>query len=241
MNEPMGVQQAFWNEWNASTRERHLTEISLDQRDVIARWLGKTGRIDLKIIEVGCGSGWLCPTLLQFGQVTATDLSDEVLARARQHMPEVEFVAGDFMALEFPEGAFDVVVTIEVLSHIADADVFMAKVTRLLKPCGLLMLATQNRPVLEKYHKIPPPKPGQLRHWVDRHELEMLLNRHLELREVFTVTPNANKGPMRLIAGRTARRVLRMIAGKAPERALAKAGFGWTLMALAQKSEAQQS
>ena len=40
---------------------------------------------------------------------------------------------------------------------------------------------------------------------------------------------------MRLIAGRSAKRVMRAIAGKAVERRLAAAGFGWTLMALAEK------
>lgn len=240
MNQPIAVQQAFWNEWNASTREQRLSDISIDQRDVVVRWLTATGRSDLRIIEVGCGAGWLCPTLAQFGRVTGTDLSDEVLTRASQRMPDVEFVAGDFMALEFPEGTFDVVVTIEMLSHVADKDAFMAKITRLLKPGGLMMMATQNRPVLEKYNNIPPPKPGQLRQWVDRAELETLLNRHLTVREVQAVTPNSNKGIMRFIAGRTARHAIRKIAGKGPERMLAKAGFGWTLMALAQKSEAQQ-
>lgn len=240
MNQSSGGQQAFWNEWNASTREQRLSDISIDQRDVVVRWLSETARRDLRIIEVGCGAGWLCPSLQRFGRLTATDLSDEVLARASQRMPDVEFVAGDFMALDFPEGAFDVVVTIEVLSHVADTDAFMAKIAQLLKPGGLLMMATQNRPMLEQHNNIPPPKPGQLRRWVDRAELETLLNRHLNVREVFSVTPNANKGLMRLVAGRAARRVLRTVAGKAPERALAKAGFGWTLMALAQKSEAQQ-
>lgn len=238
MNQPMAVQQAFWNEWNASTREQRLSDISIDQREVIVRWLSDIGRADLKIIEVGCGAGWLCPTLEQFGKVTATDLSDEVLARAQQRMPDVEFVAGDFMALDFPEGVFDVVVNIEVLSHVADKDAYIAKITRLLKPGGLMMMATQNRPVLEKHNDVHPAKPGQLRQWVDRTELNDLLGRHLTVREISTITPSASKGLMRLVAGRVAKKVMRTIAGKGPERMLAKTGFGWTLMALAQKSDA---
>jgi ubiquinone/menaquinone biosynthesis C-methylase UbiE len=147
-------------------------------------------------------------------------------------------VAGDFMALDFPEGVFDVVVNIEVLSHVADKDAYIAKITRLLKPGGLMMMATQNRPVLEKHNDVHPAKPGQLRQWVDRTELNALLNRRLKVREISTITPSASKGLMRLVAGRVAKKVMRTIAGRGPERMLAKTGFGWTLMALAQKSDA---
>ncbi|MEZ5995814.1 MAG: methyltransferase domain-containing protein [Hyphomonadaceae bacterium] len=218
-----------------SDPKRQLSDISRDQRAVAIEWLTQMGRTDMSLIEVGCGSGWLCPWLKPFGRVTATDLSDKVLSRARKRVPDVNFVAGDFMALEFDAAAFDVVVTIEMLSHVADQDAFIAKLTRLLKPGGVLILATQNKPVLRKHNTVHPAKPGQLRRWVDRSELERLLSRHLRVQEIRAITPNANKGPMRLIAGRAAKKVMRKVAGRAIERRLEAAGFGWTLMALAQK------
>jgi 2-polyprenyl-3-methyl-5-hydroxy-6-metoxy-1,4-benzoquinol methylase len=235
MSEQMAVQQAFWNRWNATTRETRLSEISLDQKEVVLRWLREAGRTDLEIIEVGCGAGWLCGALRAFGSVTATDLSDEVLSRARAELPDVTFVAGDFMALDFPAERFDAVITLEVLSHVADQEAFVDKLARLLKPGGLLILATQNRPVLEKYNNIPAPQPGQLRRWVDRVELQRLLSARFKVREISSITLNANKGPMRLVAGRSAKRMIRMVSGRSLERALARAGLGWTLMALAEK------
>ena len=237
MEQPVSLQQEFWNAWNASTREKQISDISRDQREVIVEWLDQAGRTDLNIIEVGCGAGWLCPSLKPFGRVTATDLSDQVLDRARQRIPDVNFVAGDFMALDFGREAFDAVVTIEVLSHVSDQDAFIAKLAGLLRPGGLLLLATQNRPVLQNHNDIQPTAPGQLRRWVDREELQTLLSRHLQVLHVRTITPNASKGPMRLVAGRNAKRVLRKIFGRTVERSLARAGFGWTLMALARKPD----
>lgn len=236
MNQPIETQQAYWTKWNAEGREHRLSDISRDQLEVVLGWLTSLGKTDLNIIEVGCGAGWLCPTLMQFGRTTATDLCADVLSRARARLPEVEFVAGDFMALDFGAAKFDVVVTLEMLSHVADQEAFIFKLARMLKPGGVLMLGTQNRPVLQNYNNIPAPEPGQLRHWVDKPELEALLKRHFHVRQVLTITPNANKGVMRFIAGRSAKRVMRAIAGKAVERRLAAAGFGWTLMALAEKS-----
>ena len=55
------------------------------------------------------------------------------------------------MALDFGVGQFDVAVSLEVLSHVADTQAFIDKIASLLKPGGYLMLATQNRSVLERY------------------------------------------------------------------------------------------
>src|SRR5262245_2014932 len=122
---PIAVQQAFWNEWNTTAREATISEVALEQADVIVSWFERIGRSDLEIIEVGCGTGWLCPRLTRFGHVTGTDLSDQVLVRAAQRVPEAQFVAGDFMALDFGLARYDVAVSLEVLSHVADQRAFL--------------------------------------------------------------------------------------------------------------------
>lgn len=229
----MQLQRSFWNEWNASTRERNLDEISLRQARVVRGWLEVIGQRDLDILEVGCGSGWLCPTLMPFGHVTATDLSDEVLERAQKRMPEATFAAGDFMDLTF--GDFDVVVTIEVLSHVSDHSAFIRKLASHLRPGGHLMMATQNRPVLQKFNNIPPPKPGQLRRWFDENELRSLLKPQFEVLELFSVTPLANRGIMRWINSRKLNRPVKSLFGDRIEHLKEAMGLGWTLMVLARK------
>ena len=92
-NISINLQQKFWNDWNSSTRELNLQQISLDQAQTVSSWLGKINLDNPRIIEVGCGAGWLSPHLAAFGQVVATDLADEVLARASERYPAVNFVA----------------------------------------------------------------------------------------------------------------------------------------------------
>jgi SAM-dependent methyltransferase len=253
---PISLQQGFWNQWNES-REKSLEEVSRRQARVICGWLDALGRKDLDIIDVGCGAGWLCWQLTQFGGVTGTDLADEVLARAQSRTPEVSFVPGDFMKLDFGLRRFDVVVTLEVLSHVADQRAFVSKLASLLRPGGHLMLATQNRLVLKHLNFIPPPAPGQLRRWVDRHELQGLLEPEFEILELFSVTPKMGRGlairqrmgskgldshgraavgacngePAPPAADRSGRNRLRRWV---TER-LEAAGLGWTLMALARR------
>ncbi|MCT8998068.1 class I SAM-dependent methyltransferase [Chelativorans intermedius] len=232
---PIPLQQRFWNEWNASYREHDIGNVSARQAEVIVGWLKSLGQKDLRILEAGCGTGWFCPQLGEFGQVTGTDLSDKVLERAQQRFPQVSFVPGDFMTLDLGRDAFDVAVTLEVLSHVADQPAFVDKLAGHLKPGGLLMLATQNRFVLRRFNRVPPPAPGQLRRWVDRHELRHLLDSKFEVLELFSVSPRANRGLMRLVNSQKLNRPIQAIIGNRLERLKEAVGLGWTLMALARR------
>src|SRR4030095_3749148 len=103
---------------------------------------------DMKMLDVGCGTGWLCALMLPFGEVTGIDFTEEALDRARHRMPEVRFVTGDFLTSDF-NNQFDVIICMEVISHVADQSGFIHKCWEALKPGGYLMLATQNQFVYE--------------------------------------------------------------------------------------------
>lgn len=234
---PMNDQVAFWNQWNTETREQNIERVSLDQRDAVCAWLDEIGRHDLEILEVGCGAGWLCQSLTAYGSVTGTDLSHQCLERASQRLPSVRFVAGDFMALKFDEARYDVIVSLEVLSHVADQKAFIAQMASLLKPGGYLMLATQNRPQLER-NAIAAPKPGQIRHWVDRYQLSDLLSPDFRIRSMFSLTPKCNRGVLRALNAGKVHTTLNKLGLGAVSRAITRGQerlwFGWTLMCLAQ-------
>ena len=232
---PISLQQRFWNRWNTSTREKSIDEVSTRQGKVICGWLSSLGRTDFDIIEVGCGAAWLSPQLAQFGRVTATDLADEVLERAKALVPEVAFVPGDFMSLDFGTNSFDVAVTVEVLSHVADQQAFVRKIASHLRPAGYLMLATQNRFVLQHFNRVPPPEPGQLRRWFDRREMRELLEHEFEVVELFSVSCKANRGVMRLINSRKLNIPVRALLGDRVERLKESLNLEWTLMVLARK------
>ena len=232
---PISLQQDFWNSWNAECREREIPDVSIRQAEVVIGWLEQSGRRDLSILEVGCGAGWFCPQLLGYGQVTGTDLSDEVLARAKKKFPEVDYVAGDFTSLDFGRERFDVVVTLEVLPHVADQKAFVRKLNSHLRPGGSLMMATQNRFVLQHFNRIEPPAPGQLRKWLDRRELRKLLDAYFEILEISSVSPKANRGIMRLVNSKKMNVPVKALFGNRVELLKEALGLGWTLMALARK------
>ena len=232
-------QTRFWNEWNAQYREPSNTPInrlSRREADFIFEQFQKFDLRPANILEVGCGSGWFSAELAQLGKVTAVDLASDVVARAQARYPQIDFRAGDFMSLELPAASFDLVVTLETLSHVADQGAFSARIAHLLKAGGHLGLVTQNRAMYERMH-VPPPGPGQLRQWVDRRRLQELLLPYFRIRTITTLEPpEITDGVMRFVNSYKLNALLAALTSKARVQKLKeRAGFGLQIGVLAQK------
>jgi len=53
-------------------RERTVGGVSVLQAEKVEKWLRQLDRRDLRILDAGCGTGWFCERLLQFGMVTGS-------------------------------------------------------------------------------------------------------------------------------------------------------------------------
>ncbi|WP_395649587.1 bifunctional 2-polyprenyl-6-hydroxyphenol methylase/3-demethylubiquinol 3-O-methyltransferase UbiG [Brevundimonas sp.] len=105
----------------------------------------------LSLIDVGCGGGLLAEPMARMGfAVTAIDASPENIGTARAHAePQGLDIAYRSATVEQMEaeaaGPFDVVLTMEVVEHVADPEAFLRCCSRLVKPGGMLIVATLNR------------------------------------------------------------------------------------------------
>lgn len=198
---PVDDQRRAWDEWNEVARIDRLPPASSRQAEVVEQTLNELGggRSDLEIIDVGCGSGWMCDRLTRFGRVTGTDFVRSTLEKAKKRFPAVNFITGDLFDLDLPDAGFDVAVSLEVLSHVADQPAFVAKLAKLLRPGGCLILATQNRPVFERWSAVDPPAPDRIRSWVDATELKALLAPHFCHVRVTSVAPAGDEGFLRIV------------------------------------------
>jgi 2-polyprenyl-3-methyl-5-hydroxy-6-metoxy-1,4-benzoquinol methylase len=233
-------QRRFWNTWNAQHRTGgwKLPRVNARQAHMVKQWLSSLGRNDLDILEAGCGSGWLCEQLTDFGRVTGTDLANEVLPPDRSAQGGPTFIAGDFFKLGFPRSGFDVLVSLEVLAHVEDQRGYVAKIADLLRPGGHLMLATQNRFTLSRLSGVAPQGVGQVRRWVNAGELRRLLSTHFEIQALTSIVPVGDRGILRWINAPKVTRALSLLAAHeqidaVKERLL----LGHTLMVLARKSD----
>jgi ubiquinone/menaquinone biosynthesis C-methylase UbiE len=98
-----------------------------------------------RVWDVGCGPGHITACLAGLGvQAAGLDLSDGMVAQARQRHPDLEFSTGSMTALPAPDGSWDGLVSFYSLIHmIDDADVrtALAEFRRVLVTGGLLLLA----------------------------------------------------------------------------------------------------
>lgn len=125
-------------------------------RDRVAERFGRDTRqreafAGLSLLDVGCGGGLIAEPMRRLGfEVTAVDAASENIGTARAHAEmtglDIAYRAATVEQLE-AEGAgpFDVVLTMEVIEHVADPEAFVRACSRLVKPGGIMIVATLNR------------------------------------------------------------------------------------------------
>ncbi len=105
----------------------------------------------IKIIDIGCGGGLICePFCRMKADVVAIDASKKNIEIAKIHAQKNN-LAIDYRHSSAEEIAdnnqekFDVVLALEIIEHVADVESFVDCCSRLLKPGGILFIATLNR------------------------------------------------------------------------------------------------
>ncbi|MBL8029832.1 MAG: methyltransferase domain-containing protein [Candidatus Doudnabacteria bacterium] len=91
-----------------------------------------------KILDLGCGSGWLTNQLTLKGhQAIGCDAGKAQIELANKLYPENKFLVADLQkALPFPENEFDVIITSLVLCDIENQAAALNEIFRILKPNG---------------------------------------------------------------------------------------------------------
>lgn len=144
------INNAFYDDLGARWHEAWDDPVALLRAEgaLKAPWIAErlriaSGRAPARVLDVGCGAGFLAGHLASEGhRVTGLDLSFGSLLAARGARRRV---AADAYRLPFADASFDAVCALDFLEHVTAPHRVIAEAARVLRPGGLFFYHTFNR------------------------------------------------------------------------------------------------
>ena len=100
-----------------------------------------------RILDLAAGTGASSAALAKGGaEVVACDLSEGMIEVGRERHPEIEFVHGNAMDLDFEDGSFDAVTISWGLRNIPDPQLALREMARVVRPRGRLVVLEFSTP-----------------------------------------------------------------------------------------------
>lgn len=118
-------------------------------RDRLAHLRAARGSPFPRALNLGCGEGDYDPMLAAHCErLDACDVNeaDLVFARAlNRHLPHIHYAVEDAQRLSYPDAAFDLVVSTDVIEHVPDSPAMLREVARVLRPRGTALITFPSR------------------------------------------------------------------------------------------------
>ena len=236
---PFGTQKEYYDQRWAG--EEFANTLQASRCSAI---VGGLARIELskpRILDLGCGSGWLSAVLAQFGPTTGVDLSDYAVREASKRYPWVRFYAANIFHWEeaVQLGKFDIVVSQEVIEHVADQMAYLQMAFNFLRDGGYLMLTTPNARTLDAMqNRLRQPWSEQpLENVLTTKQLREMVRSLFVVLELTTIIPGfGEKGLYRIASSPKLGRILSILMVKrAFDAACLRVGSGLHSFVLAKK------
>ncbi len=145
--------------WSPTGKFRPLHKFNPVRLTYIGEEVSKTFSRDMKspkpfnglrFLDIGCGGGLLSEPMARLGaSVVGADPSPVNIEVAKIHAAQsgldIDYRAETAEALAAAGEQFDVILNMEVVEHVADVPLFIEACGQMLKPGGLMFIATINR------------------------------------------------------------------------------------------------
>lgn len=129
------------------TSETITSDNPIHQR-LLKAYVIASGMVSGNLLEVGCGEGrgieWLTPKVAGY---SAIDKIVAVVEKLKAKYPQGHMISGNIPPLPYADNSFDCVISFQVIEHIKDDHTFLKEISRVLKPGGLALISTPNRPM----------------------------------------------------------------------------------------------
>jgi 2-polyprenyl-6-hydroxyphenyl methylase/3-demethylubiquinone-9 3-methyltransferase len=204
------IGESWWDEGNPLNILHRITPGRFAYfREILTNRLG-LGLAGLRVLDIGCGGGFLAEEFARLGcQVVGVDPSEVSIETARRHAAatalDVDYRVGSGERLPVADGEFDLAYCCDVLEHVSDLDAVVSEIARTLKPQGIFLFDTPNRTLASKLLIIKVSQEWRFTRFIDAalhdwamfikpEELVMILSRHgLRIGEVVGLGPRLSK------------------------------------------------
>lgn len=115
-------------------------------REASVEIVNQNAAYNAKVLEVGVGTGLSLLLYRPDLQITGVDISEKMLKKAKERLASTDLGRGitlkamDAADLKFPEGHFDFIVAMYVVSVVPDIQKFLDEVSRVVKKNGDVVL-----------------------------------------------------------------------------------------------------
>jgi len=139
-------QQGFYDERYERGYMRDFSDLFEACRVTTMRdTLDRFGVPPRRVLDYGCGAGRYLDLIRERfpdARLVGSDISHVALEHAGRRHPDAEWLLMEDERVPDSDGAFDLIISIEVLEHVADVDLATRELGRLLAPGGRLVLTT---------------------------------------------------------------------------------------------------
>lgn len=116
-------------------------------KEEIARLLENTSLDGKRVLEVGCGTGYLCfeiANMFPEAEILGTDLSEAFISHANrikelENFDNVQFEPADALYLPYDDNSFDFVFSFFTAHWVEEPVRYLREMERVLKPDGILI------------------------------------------------------------------------------------------------------
>lgn len=134
------------HEYDEYARIQHrVADVLLKKCDALVREDSEKQLDDHSVLDLGCGTGYCLPKLRQrFANsiIKGADLSEGMLAYAKQSHPEFQYCIADAEALPFEHDSLSLIFSNFAVQWCDDFSQVLSEQYRVLKPSGYLVLST---------------------------------------------------------------------------------------------------
>lgn len=238
MQDSLEKQKLYYNNrWSQLT---YLNNLQIHRLNEILQAIQKIDLANPKILDFGCGNGWLTSILNHIGPTVGIELSDRAVSLAKKMYPTPKFFCGNVFKHPFEKESFDIVISQEVIEHVLDQELYLELATSYLKKGGFLILTTPNAFNFNSWDKKALQSWGMqpIENWLNAKQLKkLLLKKGFKIVDMKTmISGYGTKGIFKIINSVKLNELLKLLKIKSPfDWIILKAGYGLHIFVLAKK------